>query len=716
MAKVVKFHDDNIEEEQTINLDVSKNVLAKQRVQLPMYQVRQGIVNEILTHPVSVIVGETGSGKSTQLPQALLELAPKQNIVISQPRRVAAISLANRVAAEAGSDVGDKVGYNVRFDAKLSKNTRIRYVTDGMLLREFMLDPMLSKYTTVIVDEAHERTITSDLVLGLLKRLLAKRDGRKFRVIVMSATLDAQRFADFFGSDTTAKLYVPGRAFGVERFYTKQPITSLIDATAQTIIQINHGEPAGGDILVFLPGQDEIETVAEILKAHKPEKGAPRMKIVPLYASLPEADQQLAFAPVKNKERKVVLATNIAETSVTIPGVAYVVDSGIRKVRVHRSILGLESLLPAAISQASAAQRMGRAGRERSGKCWRLYTEDFYRNEMVTTTEPEISRVSLSMPVLLLKRIGVDDVINFPWVDKPSKVAIRNALLQLYTLKALDRSDNITPFGLEMATLPLDPALAAVLVSAYTEATPKIREATLDVAACLSVQDLLVTPSSSRREEVSERRQELFPASVQYGDLILVKLIWDAYHKVDKSDLKEWCWSIGVSLRSLRRVAQVRKQLVGYLETSTRNKSNNRETEDADQPFRMNNKIRFEDAKPQSTNDETSDSDSSSDSDLDESALNTSEYEQLIMTFLRGYISNTAIALPDRRFQTIMTQQPVSIHPGSALFGSRVEAIMYLEYVYTARGYARFVSPISIDWLRQLAPHLLAKAITTQEM
>lgn len=687
MTKIVKFYD-NENDEVRSTLKLSSDDISNQRRQLPMFQGRREVVDEILKNRVTIIVGETGSGKSTQLPQALLERDPQQKIIVTQPRRVAAISLAHRVSAEAGCNIGSKVGYNVRFDAKVSKNSKIRYYTDGMLLREFMLDPTLEKYNTVVIDEAHERTVTSDLVLGLLKRLVKKVGLRSFRVVVMSATLDSEKFSDFFGPEHCRKLYVPGRAFHVDRFYVRSPVANIVDAACQAVLQINRGEPDGGDILVFLPGQDEIESAVENLREAKREKGTPKLIVLPLYASLPESDQQLAFLPASPGQRKVILATNIAETSVTIPGVRFVVDSGIRKVRMYRSALGLESLLPTSISQASAAQRMGRAGREGPGKCWRLYTESTYHEDMAAQTEPEILRVSLSFPILLLKAIGVEDILNFPWIDPPSRAAVSNALLQLYALKAIEQSGKISELGQRMAKLPLEPPLAAVLINAYTGYPAKVREAVLNVAACLSVQDLLLTPSPARRQEVNERRQELFPAAFKHGDMALVKLIWDTQKKIDKQDLKNWCFSIGVSHRALKKVCQVRKQLTCYLSDSLGSK------------FR---KKLVTDKRSAPDGDEGLESDAEEDFD-------SQDFEELIKAFLSGFITNTAISLPDRRFQTTMTQQPVSIHPGSTMFGSRPNAIMYLEYVYTMRGYARLVSPINIDWLMASAPHLLARA------
>lgn len=692
MAKIVRFG-----EEETVYkpAEPANDDLMALRRSLPMYCGRHAVVKAILSEQVTIVVGETGSGKSTQLPQALLDADPKQRIVVTQPRRVAAISLAQRVAKEAGKQpVGALVGYNVRFDAKLSAQTRIRYVTDGMLLREFMLNPSLSQYTTVIVDEAHERTLTSDLCLGLLKKVISKR--KDLKIVVMSATLDAELFSNFFSSSTP--LYVPGRAFKVERFYTREPVANIVDAAVRTVQQVNSGNPEG-DILVFLPGQDEIESAHELLKEYTPPNNVPKLVIKPLYAALPEKQQQSVFEPVNG--RKVVLATNIAETSVTIPGVRYVIDSGVRKVRIHRTKLGLESLLPGPISQASAAQRAGRAGRERDGKVWRLYTEDTYLNEMQSQTEPEIARVSLAHAVLVLKRVGVEDVQNFDWVTPPGQVAVRNALLQLLALNAIDLNMKITSFGRSMAKLPLNPELSAVLLTAYSQPSKRVKEAVLDVAACLSVPDLLITPSPSKRQQINDARHALFPAASQYGDLVLVKLVYDAYKRIDKSELKEWCLQVGVNFRGLQRVAQVRKQLLGYIQTSQKaSKGNNKKD---------NSKNKDEDSED-SDDDSEEDSEEDSDNDNDEDKLSSDEYEALIKVFLQGYITNTAIALPDKRFQTTLTQQPVSIHPGSALYGQHPEAIMYLEYVYTVKGYARLVSPVEVAWLKETAPELLARA------
>ncbi|PRT52629.1 putative ATP-dependent RNA helicase DHR2 [Wickerhamiella sorbophila] len=641
---------------------VAYEEILRQRRRLPMYKGRKAVTEAVLASQVTVIIGETGSGKSTQLPQLLLDVDPKQRIAVTQPRRVAAMSLATRVAAEMQTGLGERVGYQVRFQAKLGLQTVLRYVTDGMLLREIMIDPNLRRYTTIIIDEAHERTVTTDLLLGLLKQILANRP--QLRVVVMSATLDAETFSEFFGGARI--LYVEGKTYPVERFYLKAEESNLVEATVKAVEQVNSTQPTG-DVLVFLSGQDEIEATAEQLHSRAPNRpnNVPKIWAVPLYAALPERAQQKAFAETPARTRKVVLATNIAETSLTIPGIRYVIDGGRRKVRVYRSKLGLDSLLPVSISQASAAQRMGRAGREAPGKCFRLYLESDYM-KMAPHTEPEIALCPVSGPVLTLKNAGVDNVYEFPWIQTPNQRSVANALLQLYALGALDSAGKITKFGSKMSVLPVDPALAAVLVHAVDQEV-HVRDAVIDIAACLNVPDLLLTPPVAKQGEVAEARAELFPAAAQYGDLILVKQIYDAYESLVASgagrrDVRDWCARIAVSPRAMQSVNQIRAQLRRYLRLT-------RERDQADE--------------------------------------DTIDYELIIKSFLRGYPTNTAVGLADRRYQSTVNNQPINIHPSSSLFGRRSAAIMYLEYVFTTKAYARVVSPVELDWLREVAPNLL---------
>ncbi|ANB15915.1 Dhr2p [Sugiyamaella lignohabitans] len=646
-------------------LKSTKLQLLKDRRGLPVYQARTQIIDHLSANEVTVLLAETGSGKSTQIPQLIYEyIGSKESperIAITQPRRVAAINLATRVSQEMGVPLGEKVGYTVRFQNKSGPATHIKYLTDGMLLRELMLDSDLKRYSTIILDEAHERTVLTDLLMGLLKRLLDKRRGSKrpLKLIVMSATLDAEKFSKFFNNAEI--LYVEGKMYPVQRYYLSKPIDDIVDGVVQTVVQINMSELTG-DILAFLPGQDEIDKSVDRLQAIATSlpKEAPLIVPVPLYASLPPAQQQKAFEKLPARRRKIILATNIAETSLTIPGVRYVVDSGLRKVRVWKPSLGLDTLFTTPISQASAAQRMGRAGREAPGKCYRLFTEATYTQDLRPQTEPEILRCDIASTILMLKRAGIDDVINFDWVESPDKKAITSSLVKLYGLKALNDQGKITALGEKMVVLPVSPHLAAVLIHASSD--PTLLNAVIDIVACLSIEDLMINPHPDKRDEINQKRRELFTSSQEHGDLIMIKEMYDMYRELtDRREQKEWCQQVGVNPRSIRNVALVRQQLARYMNLT-----------------------------------------------IDDESYPTSA-ESIIKCFLHGFISNSALGLPDRRYKTVLTAQPLSIHPSSSMFGRKVEAIMYIEYVFTTKPYARLVSPIQIEWLQEVAPHLLSR-------
>lgn len=362
--------------------------------------------------------------------------APKL-IACTQPRRVAAMSVAKRVAEEMDVSLGQEVGYTIRFEDATSKpHTFLKYMTDGMLLREAMHDKMLSRYSTIILDEAHERTLATDILMGLLKPLCAKRPDLK--IVVMSATLEAEKFQKYFNSAPLLK--VPGRTFPVETFYTPEPEPDYLEAAIRTVLMIHQAEDEG-DILLFLTGEEEIEDAcrkiragADELAATSPEICGP-LKVVPLYSSLPPQQQQKIFdsAPARLSPdgppgRKVVISTNIAETSLTIDGIVYVVDPGFSKQKVYNPRIRVESLLVSPISKASAQQRMGRAGRTRPGKCFRLYTEKDFVNELIESSYPEILRSNLANTVLELKKLGVDNLVRFDYMDAPAPETIMRAL------------------------------------------------------------------------------------------------------------------------------------------------------------------------------------------------------------------------------------------------------------------------------------------------
>ncbi|KAL0315775.1 UNVERIFIED_CONTAM: putative pre-splicing factor ATP-dependent RNA helicase DEAH5 [Sesamum radiatum] len=389
--------------------------IQEQRQSLPIYKLKNELVQAVHDNQVLVVIGETGSGKTTQVTQYLAEAGytTKGKIGCTQPRRVAATSVAKRVAEEFGCRLGEEVGYAIRFEDCTGPETVIKYMTDGMLLREILVDENLSQYSVIMLDEAHERTINTDVLFGLLKQLVKRRPD--LRLIVTSATLDAEKFSGYFFDCNI--FTIPGRTFPVEILYTKQPESDYLDAALITVLQIHLTEPEG-DILLFLTGQEEIDYACQCLYERMKGlgKNVPELIILPVYSALPSEMQSRIFEPAPPGKRKVVVATNIAEASLTIDGIFYVIDPGFAKQNVYNPKQGLDSLVITPISQASAKQRAGRAGRTGPGKCYRLYTESAFHNEMSPTTIPEIQRINLGMITLTMKAMGINDLLSFDFM------------------------------------------------------------------------------------------------------------------------------------------------------------------------------------------------------------------------------------------------------------------------------------------------------------
>ena len=381
--------------------------ILEKRKQLPIWEAYDTLIKLVEENQTIILQGETGSGKTTQVPQFLLEsgLAKRKNIACTQPRRVAAMSVAQRVADEMDVSIGDEVGYSIRFDDKSSAKTRLKYMTDGMLLREAMLDPMLSKYSIIILDEAHERVLNTDILFGFIKEVLQAREDLK--LIVMSATMDADKFQLYF--DGAPVIDIPGRMYPVDIYFTGEPEEDYVLGSIRTVLQI-HAFEEEGDILLFLTGEEEIETTCNDIRTEvKKIDKVGTLNVIPLYSTLPPAQQTKIFEPPPPKNiygipgRKWIVATNIAETSITIDGIVYVIDPGFSKQKVYNPRLRVESLLVSPISKASAMQRSGRAGRTKPGKWYRLYTEDSFKTDLEDNTIPEILRSNLSQVVLTLK-------------------------------------------------------------------------------------------------------------------------------------------------------------------------------------------------------------------------------------------------------------------------------------------------------------------------
>lgn len=453
-----------------------------------MWAQKNEFLQTLKSNQTVILVGETGSGKTTQIPQFVLEAVnadknPSKSLVgCTQPRRVAAMSVASRVAQEMDVAIGEEVGYTVRFEDCTASGTVLKYLTEGMLLREAMSDPLLQRYKAIVLDEAHERTLATDLLLGLLKRVLTNRPDLK--LVVMSATLEAEKFVQYFSGAPLIK--VPGRLHPVEIFYTQEPERDYLEAAIRTVVQIHMSQPPG-DVLVFLTGEEEIEDACRRIVAKLGEQ----VNVVPLYSTLPPAMQQKIFDPPTEDRRKVVVSTNIAETSLTIDGIVYVVDPGFAKQKIYNPSSRVESLLVSPISQASAHQRAGRAGRTRPGKCFRLYTEKSFNHDLISQTHPEILRSNLANTVLTLTKMGIDNLVRFDFMDPPAPQTLARALNDLVHLGALDDEGNLTRTGEMLSEFPLDPQMAKMLiVSPELNCSNEI----LSISAMLSVQNCFVRP------------------------------------------------------------------------------------------------------------------------------------------------------------------------------------------------------------------------------
>eukprot|EP01126_Amoeba_proteus_P000316 TRINITY_DN1009_c0_g3_i1.p1 TRINITY_DN1009_c0_g3~~TRINITY_DN1009_c0_g3_i1.p1 ORF type:complete len:671 (-),score=155.75 TRINITY_DN1009_c0_g3_i1:1071-3083(-) len=398
-----------------------QNTIREQRKLLPVYTVRYDLLNVIRENNVLVIVGETGSGKTTQITQYLHEEGyTKYGIVgCTQPRRVAAMSVAKRVSEEMETVLGDLVGYAIRFETCCSPKTVIKYMTDGVLLRESLIDPELSQYSAIIMDEAHERSLSTDVLFGVLKKVVARRNDLK--LVVTSATLDSEKFAQFFGGNIPI-FSIPGRTFPVEVVHTRVGVDDYVEAAVKQILTI-HLSGKRGDILVFMTGQLDIEVtcmlVSERIQEHL--EHCPPLLMLPIYSQLPSDLQARIFQKADHGVRKCIVATNIAETSLTVDGIFFVIDTGFCKLKVYNPRIGMDALQVFPVSRANADQRKGRAGRTGPGYCYRLYTERTYREELLSTTVPEIQRTHLANVCLLLKSIGIKNLLEFDFMDPPPK-------------------------------------------------------------------------------------------------------------------------------------------------------------------------------------------------------------------------------------------------------------------------------------------------------
>jgi ATP-dependent RNA helicase DHX8/PRP22 len=654
--------------------------IAEQRARLPIAQYKQQIVDFVNQRTVTVLVGETGSGKTTQLSQYLAEAGYGKRGIIgcTQPRRVAATSLAERVAAEYGCRLGEEVGYSVRFQDKTSDLTIIKYLTDGMLLREALGDDQFSAYSVIILDEAHERSLNTDVLLGLVKAAAKKRNG-DLKVIVTSATLDTDKFLKYFEADEALK--IPGRTFPVALEHAENPVEDYVDETLHNVMTIHLTAPPG-DILCFLTGQDEIETVAERLHQWSTSdelEGIPPLVITVIFGALPQENQSIVFEKTPRGSRKVVLATNIAETSITIDELFYVVDCGFCKQNIYDPKTNAEALRIVPISKQQARQRMGRAGRTGPGKCVRLYTEQQFE-ELPDASVPEIQRTNLINVILTLKATGVHDLLAFDFLDPPKEETLVLALEKLYHLGALDTDGVLTKIGSRMSELPLEPAQCKTLLTALDLGCAST---VLTVVSMLSTQNVFYRPRD--RQEEADMRKSRFTAAE--GDQMTLLNVYDAW--IDAGATADWCSSNFVQHRALRDAKEIRSQLERILSrraaaSAAVARERRRGAGGGGERHHHHQGAGGDCLGPEQGN---------RDPVLVRKALTA------------GYFFQAAKRTMNGEYRTLTDRRTVAIHPSSALCHSKPRYVIYHELVTTTRDYMRNVMAIKPAWLTELAPN-----------
>ena len=647
---------------------------------LPVSGRREEIAKALMAHQVVIVSGETGSGKTTQLPKICLELGRGEKGLIghTQPRRIAASSTAKRIAQELGSPLGEHVGYKVRFNDTLQAGASVKLMTDGILLAETQTDPWLAAYDTIIIDEAHERSLNIDFLLGYLKQILPRRPDLK--VIITSATIDAERFARHFaqeGKPAVPIIEVSGRLYKVEVRYRpveRDPVVvgggvdnkplpkaqqarekrDLIDAVVDGVDELCRIGP--GDVLVFLPGEREIRDCAEALRKQHP----PHVEILPLFARLSVEEQDRVFRTTN--ARRIVLATNVAETSLTVPGIRYVVDAGLARVKRYSFRNKVEQLQVEPIAQSAANQRAGRCGRVADGVCIRLYEEEDF-NQRPKFTDPEILRSSLAAVILRMKSLHLTDVESFPFIEPPQGRAIADGYQLLQEVGAVDETNELTALGRKLARLPLDPRVGRMILAAVDN---DCLNEMLVIASALSVQDPRDRPMEYQQQ--ADEKHKKF--ADEKSEFISYLKIWSWFedaiaHKKSNRQLQENCRANFLSQLRLREWRDVHSQLLTIVR---------------EQGWRLNGAA--------------------------------ATYEQLHMALLTGLLGNIGFKGEDEPGAGYLGARGIKFHvwPGSSLVKKPGKWIMAAELVETTRLYARTVAQIQPEWLEKIGGHLLKKS------
>ena len=628
-----------------------EKTIREQREFLPVFAAREDLMHVIRENNVVIVVGETGSGKTTQMTQYMYEEGYGAHGMIgcTQPRRVAAMSVAKRVSEEMACELGGLVGYAIRFEDCTSEKTVIKYMTDGVLLRETLREEDLDQYSCVIMDEAHERSLHTDVLFGILKKVVSRR--RDFRLVVTSATLDAGKFSDFFGS--VPVFHIPGRTFPVETLYAKTPVEDYVEGAVKQALAIHIAYPPG-DILIFMTGQEEIECVAYALEERveqlRKAGTCPPLAVLPIYSQLPADLQAKIFQEAEGGARKCVVSTNIAETSLTLDGVMYVVDTGYCKLSVFNPRMGMNALQVFPTSQAAANQRSGRAGRTGPGTCYRMYTEMAFKHEMLVSTVPEIQRTNLGNVVLLLKSLKVENLLDFDFMDPPPRDNIANSMYQLWILGALDNVGGLTGTGAKMVEFPVDPPLAQMLLKA--EALRCSNEI-LTVIAMLSVPPVWFRPKD-REEESDAAREKFFVPESDHLTLLNVYQQWK-----NNGYRTDWCNKHFIQGKGLKKAREVRAQLLDIMKQQ---------------------KVQAHSA--------------GSDWDACRRALCSAYFHQA------GRLKGVG------EYVNCRNGMPCHLHPSSSLYGLGYtpDYVIYHELVMTSKEYMQCVTAVEPHWLAEAGP------------
>ncbi|KAI1785395.1 P-loop containing nucleoside triphosphate hydrolase protein [Ganoderma leucocontextum] len=620
--------------------------LKEQREYLPAFACREELMKVIRENQVIVVVGETGSGKTTQLTQFLYEdgYCSFGMIGCTQPRRVAAMSVAKRVSEEMECKLGSTVGYAIRFEDCTSPDTKIKYMTDGVLLRESLNEGDLDRYSVIILDEAHERSLSTDVLMGLLRKILSRR--RDLKLIVTSATMNAEKFSNFYGNAPT--FTIPGRTFPVEIFHSKSPCEDYVDSAVKQVLQIHLSLPPG-DVLVFMTGQEDIEVTCQVVQERLSQLDDPApLAVLPIYSQMPADLQAKIFEPTSDGRRKVIVATNIAETSLTVDGILFVVDAGYSKLKVYNPKVGMDALQITPISQANANQRTGRAGRTGSGFCYRLYTEMAFRNEMFANNIPEIQRTNLANTVLLLKSLGVKNLLEFDFMDPPPQANMLNSMYQLWVLGALDNIGDLTPIGRKMSEFPMEPSMAKMLIQSVEY---KCSGEMLTIVSMLSVPSVFYRPKE-RMEEADAAREKFNVPESDHLTLLNVFNQWKAHGFRD-----DWCMRHFLHPKLLRKAREVRAQLEDIM--------------------------KFQKMELISAG---------------------TDFDVIRKAITAGYFHQAARVKGIGEFVNIRTGLPTHLHPTSALYGLGYTPtyVVYHELILTSKEYMTQVTAVDAYWLAEL--------------